>query len=98
MLGFEDGNIIQYRGYKIIRNTRTIWHKNHVSGHQWTTYKELMTCHVQGRFAWSSDYYRSVAAAKKHIDFLCDTCGDYKIVRSDREIAKARRLGLRIDD
>lgn len=62
--------IEEYRGYKIAKNSKSIWHHNPISGHWWVEQEPLNTFYISGKFARVLDAYFSIEACKEHIDFL----------------------------
>lgn len=63
---------IEYRGYLIYANLKSVDKMNPVSGHKWTEMKDACGFLVQGPGANRSgrEVYGSVLAAQKEIDYL----------------------------
>jgi hypothetical protein len=65
-----------YRGHQIWRDSKTVYKKNPVSGHEWGENVPLSTFCVARRHdcdspkyvAWLSKKFKSIDAAKKEID------------------------------
>jgi hypothetical protein len=62
--------IEEYRGYKICQNTKTKWHKNDISGHEWSTLTPANGFHVMGIGIFSSSKFSTIEKAKEQIDFV----------------------------
>lgn len=61
---------IEYRGYKIWPDTKTIHEHNPISGHRWTRDVPNGRYYVAGPGARVTDTYKTIDGAKSHIDFL----------------------------
>lgn len=59
-----------YRGYKIAKNSKSIWHHNSISGHWWMEQEPLSTFYISGKYSNVLDAYFSIDKCKEHIDFL----------------------------
>jgi len=66
-----DISVIEYRGYKIWQNTRSIPRHNPISGHHWNDQEIVKNSfYISGKGARVTDNYRSIQKAKDHVDFL----------------------------
>lgn len=59
-----------YRDYNIWQNTRTVWKRNPVSGHQWPEYIDLKSMYISGPGSWHKQLFFSIKKAREHIDYL----------------------------
>lgn len=62
--------IEEYNGYKIWQNTKTVWHKNKVSGHEWSTQEPMRSFYISGPGARVLQWFFSIKKCKEYIDFL----------------------------
>ena len=84
----------EYKGGVIGRNTKSVDKKNKISGHEWTEQEWAGGYTVSGiRGIGCLEVFRSVKLAKEAIDFYTKFPMP-EPVRSAREIAKAKKLGL----
>jgi len=68
---------IEYKNYKINRNSKPINKRSPFSGHEWTEFKPLSTLSISGKYAIGDDNFKSVEKAKEHIDFLIKIYANY---------------------
>ena len=81
---------------RITPRTKTIYHTNKITGNWWTTQKVMKGFEVNGGFLPES-YHATLKSAEK--EKACRIAMNEKFPfvppRSEREIKKAKRLGLR---
>lgn len=82
---------MEYKGYTITSRYKTVSKSSPVSGHEWSEYVPMAGFRVLGKTALSHNF-KTVDKAKEYIDFLVKF--PFEIPRSEREIAKAKELGL----
>ena len=60
-----------YKGHRIVQNHKTTWHKDRLSGHEWSELTLLSTYSIHGPFTLQAidGNYRSIKKAKEAIDF-----------------------------
>jgi len=68
---------LEYRGYKINRNSKPVNKCSPLSGHQWTEHKLLNTLSISGKYVIGDDSFRSIKKAKEGIDFLIKIYANY---------------------
>ena len=60
------------KGFRVSQNSKTIEHKNRLSGHKWSENVPINTFSIHGPFTIHSIHsgFRSAIAAMKEIDFI----------------------------
>ena len=81
-----------YRGYRISKNTKSVRHRNPISGHHWSDSVEQQGYTVSGKGIPVLRVFKTIKAAQEHIDFIIKF--PFEIPRSERELEKAKSLGL----
>jgi len=81
----------------IAPRTKTVWHKNPISGHEWSTYEPLNGFEVSGGgFFTTTHFTRKSAETEAELRASMNKKFPFIMPRSQREIDKAKRLNLPI--
>jgi len=78
---------------RIVPRTKTVWHRNPISGHEWSTQEPLKGFEVWGGGFFMTTHTTEKGAIKeKELRESINLKFPFKMPRSEREIAKAKKL------